>query len=113
MSASPSRNGAVPGIVFVGAVVASIGGPLALAALYLPGAAGDALSASGLTVLLAILVFLAPLAVWLGFSERIASAGGLAAFVEAAAGRTAARVQAAVWIVAYFLYLPYTVTYIV
>jgi amino acid transporter len=99
--------------VFVGAVVASIGGPLALAALYLPGAAGGALPASGLTTLLALVVFLAPLAVWLGFSKQIASAGGLAAFVEAAAGKTAARVQAAIWIVSYFLYLPYTVTYIV
>jgi hypothetical protein len=101
------------GSLFLGAVVASIGGPLALIALYLPGAADDALGASGLTTLLALLVFLAPLAVWLGYSERIASAGGLAAFVEAAAGRTAARVQAAIWIVSYFLYLPYTVTYIV
>jgi amino acid transporter len=113
MSASPSRDGAVPGVVFAGAVVASIGGPLALAALHPPGAADESVPALGLTVLLAILVFLAPLAIWLGFSERIASAGGLAAFVEAAAGRTAARVQAAVWIVSYFLYLPYTITYIV
>lgn len=113
MSANPSGDRAVPGVVFVGAVGASIGGPLALVALLLPGAAGDALPVSGLTALLAILVFLAPLAVWLGFSERIASAGGLAAFVEAAAGRTMARAQAVIWIVAYFLYLPYTVTYIV
>ncbi|MGH3008573.1 MAG: hypothetical protein ACRDLM_04105 [Gaiellaceae bacterium] len=99
--------------LFLGAVVASIGGPLALIALYLPGAAGDAFGGSGLTTLLALLVFVAPLAVWFGFSERIASAGGLAAFVEAAAGKTVARVQAAIWIVSYFLYLPYTVTYIV
>lgn len=101
------------GSVFLGAVVASIGGPLALVALLLPGAAGGALPASGLTTLLAIGVFLAPLAIWLGFSKRIASAGGLAAFVEAAAGRKAARIQAAIWIVSYFLYLPYTVTTIV
>ena len=99
--------------MFLGAVVASIGGPLALVALLLADTAGSAVHASGLTTLLAIVVFLAPLAVWLGFSERIASAGGLAAFVEAAAGRTAARIQAAIWIVAYFLYLPYTVTQIV
>lgn len=99
--------------VFTGAVVASIGGPLALIALYLPGAEGDAFGASGLTTLLALLVFLAPLAVWLGFSQRIASAGGLTAFVEASVGKTAARVQAAIWIVSYFLYLPYTITYIV
>lgn len=111
MSARP--RGGVSGPVFLGGVVASIGGPLALVALYLPGAAGDGLAASGLTVLLALLVFLAPLAVWLGFSERIASAGGLAAFVEAAAGRRLALVQALIWTVSYFLYLPYTVTSIV
>jgi amino acid transporter len=108
-----SRDGAVPSPVFLGAVVASIGGPLALVALYLPGAAGDALPVSGLAAALAVLVFVAPLAIWLGFSERIASAGGLAAFVEAAAGRRVARIQAVIWTVSYFLYLPYTVTYIV
>ena len=99
--------------LFVGTVVASIGGPLALVVLFLPGAAGGALPASGLTILLALLAFVPPLAVWLGFSEEIASAGGLTAFVEAAAGKTMARVQAAIWIVSYFLYLPYTITYIV
>ncbi|HUZ15794.1 MAG TPA: hypothetical protein VMU72_06405 [Gaiellaceae bacterium] len=99
--------------LFVGTVVASIGGPLALVVLFLPGAAGGALPASGLTIVLALLVFVAPLAIWLGFSEQIASAGGLTAFVEAAAGKTVARVQAGIWIVSYFLYLPYTVTYIV
>ena len=106
-------HGLVPGPVFLGAVVASVGGPLALVALYLPGAAGGGLPALGLTVALALVVFLAPLAIWLGFSERIASAGGLAAFVEAAAGRRLARIQAVIWIVSYFLYLPYTITYIV
>ena len=108
---APQARG-VPGLVYLGAVVASIGGPLALLALYLPGAAGDALKSAGLTVTLALLVFLAPLAIWLGFSERVASAGGLAAFVEAAAGRRLAVVQASIWIVSYFLYLPYTITYI-
>jgi hypothetical protein len=103
----------VSGPIFLGAVVASIGGPLALVTLYLPGAAGGGIAAAGLTTTLALLVFLAPLAIWLGFSERIASAGGLTAFVEAAAGRTLARVQALVWIVSYFLYLPYTITYVV
>ena len=58
-------------------------------------------------------MFIAPLAIWLAYSAQIASAGGLAAFVEAAAGRVAARLQALVWIVSYFLYLPYTVTYVV
>jgi hypothetical protein len=107
------RDSGVPAPIFFGAVVASIGGPLALFALYLPGAADGALTASGLVVTLALLVFIAPLAVWLGFSERVASAGGLSAFVEAAAGRRLAVVQALIWIVSYFLYLPYTITYIV
>jgi amino acid transporter len=108
-----SPDGRVPAPVFLGAVVASIGGPLGLVALYVPGAAGDALPAAGLTTVLALVVFLAPLAIWLGFSRRVASAGGLAAFVEAAAGPKLARLQALIWIVSYFLYLPYTVTYIV
>src|SRR5919198_514497 len=75
-----ARQQTLPRLLFFGAAVASIGGPLA---------------------------------VWLAYSERVVSAGGLAAFVEAAAGRTAARAQALVWTVSYFLYLPYTITYVV
>ena len=108
-----ARQPTLPRSLFLGAAIASVGGPLALVALYFPGASGGAITSAARVAALAIIVFLAPLAVWLGFSERIASAGGLAAFVEAAAGRNAARVQAAVWIVSYFLYLPYTVTYVV
>src|SRR5919201_1930123 len=108
-----ARQQTLPRLLFFGAAVASIGGPLALVALYLPGAAGDAFASAGLTSALAVVVFLAPLAVWLAYSERVVSAGGLAAFVEAAAGRTAARAQALVWAVSYFLYLPYTITYVV
>jgi len=99
--------------LLAGFTVATIGGPLALAGLYFPGAAGAALPSSGLTALVAVALFLLPLAVWLSFSRRVASAGGLAAFVEAAVGRRAAKVQAAVWTVSYFLYIPYTVTYVV
>ena len=54
-----------------------------------------------------------PLVVWLRYSEEIVSAGGLAAFVEAAVGRRAALVQAAIWSFSYFLYLPYTVSDVV
>ncbi len=99
--------------LFTGTVIASIGGPIVLVALFLPDTESGALPASGLTILLALLVFVAPLAIWLGFSEQIASAGGLTAFVEAAAGKTVARVQAGIWIISYFLYLPYTITFIV
>ena len=54
-----------------------------------------------------------PLLVWFRYSEQIASSGGLYAFVEAGAGLTLARVQAAFWIFSYFLYLVYTVPFIV
>ncbi|MGH2971350.1 MAG: hypothetical protein ACRDLE_04340 [Gaiellaceae bacterium] len=79
----------------------------------MPGTAGDGTHSAGLVVVLALVVFAAPLAIWLAFSKRIASAGGLSAFVEAAAGRPAAVVQAWIWALAYFLYLPYTITFVV
>ena len=41
------------------------------------------------------------------------SAGGLSAFVEAAAGRPAAVAHAWIWAFAYFLYIPYTITFVV
>ena len=44
---------------------------------------------------------------------KIASGGGLSAFVEAAVGRRAAVVHGWIWAFAYFLYLPYTVTFVV
>ena len=59
------------------------------------------------------MLYALPLTVWLRYSDDVVSAGGLAAFVEAAAGRRLALVQAAVWAFSYFLYLPYTVTDIV
>src|SRR5205823_9949458 len=55
-------------------------------------------------------VYALALLVWLRYSDEIASAGGLAAFVEAAVGRRLALTQAAIWAFSYFLYLPYTVT---
>lgn len=98
--------------LFVGFTVVATGGPLALAALNVPGAVATRRSI-GLVVVLAVVAFSAPLAVWYRYSERIVSAGGLYAFVEAAVGRRAALAQGAVWIVSYGLYLPYTVTYVV
>ncbi len=98
-------------MLVVGFAIASIGGPLALVAIYVPGA-GDMRSA-GLLVAVGALLFACPLAVWLRYSKDIASAGGLAAFVEASTGRKLALAQASVWAVSYFLYLPYTVTDIV
>lgn len=98
--------------MLLGFAVASIGGPLALIS-FLPGTAGDGVRSAGLVVVLAIAVFAAPLAVWVAFSRRIASAGGLSAFVEATAGRRAAVAHAWIWAFAYFLYLPYTITFVV
>jgi hypothetical protein len=105
-----ARRASVPPLLFSGFAVACIGGPLALAALYVPGAAGEA---AALTTLAGAFVFAVPVAIWLRYSERVVSAGGLAAFVEAAAGRRAALVQGWIWTISYFLYLPYTVTYVV
>lgn len=99
--------------LFVGFAIASIGGPLALPN-FLPGTAGDeGIASSGLVVLLALAVFAAPLVLWLVYSRRVVSAGGLSAFVEAAAGRRAAVVHGWIWAFAYFLYLPYTITFVV
>jgi hypothetical protein len=92
--------------------VASIGGPIVLIS-FLPGTAGESVGSSGLVVLLAVAVFGVPLAIWVRFSERIASAGGLSAFVEAAVGRRAAVAHGWIWSLAYFLYLPYTITFVV
>jgi amino acid transporter len=102
----------IPASLLLGFAVASIGGPVALLS-FLPGAAGESVDSAGLVVVLALLVFGAPLAIWSAFSKRIATAGGLSAFVEAAFGRPAAAVHAWIWAFAYFLYLPYTITFVV
>ncbi len=112
--ATDSRAGTLHPVLFFGFALASIGGPLALVFLLLPAATGSETHPSiGLVTLLAIALFAFPLSIWWRFSRQIASAGGLFAFVEAAAGRTAARVHGVIWIVSYFLYLPYTITYVV
>jgi amino acid transporter len=98
---------------FVGMALTSFGGPLALAALMVPSAVAQAHSAAGLATLAGALVFVAPLAIWLRYSRHIHSAGGLYAFVRAAAGREVALIQAAIWIVSYALYLVYTTVQIV
>jgi hypothetical protein len=100
-------------LLFVGFAIASIGGPLALANM-LPATAGDdGIESAGLVVLLAVAVFVAPLALWLVYSRRVVSPGGLTAFVAAGAGRPAALVHGWIWAFAYFLYLPYTITFVV
>jgi amino acid transporter len=79
----------------------------------LPGTAGAGIDSAGLVVVLALALFVAPLGIWLAYSGRIVSPGGLSAFVGAAAGRRAALAHGWIWAFAYFLYLPYTVTFVV
>jgi amino acid transporter len=109
-----NERGTLPTALFAGFAVSSVGGPLALAALYLPDAVGGrAISSMGLTVLAGAALFAAPLLIWWRYSAEIASDGGLYAFVERAAGRRVALVQGCIWTFSYFLYLPFTVTYLV
>ena len=98
---------------FFGVAVASVGGPLALAAQGAPGLAADASRSAGLAVLASLVAFGLPLLLWLRYSRRVAGAGGLYSFVEAAAGRRVALVQAGVWAISYGLYLVYTTVQIV
>ena len=101
----------LPPSLYLGFAVAAIGGPLALAVIYIPGAAD--MRSAGLVTPLGAALYAAPLLIWVRFSRDVVSPAGLAGFVEAAAGRRLALVQAAVWAFSYFLYLPYTVTDIV
>jgi hypothetical protein len=99
-------------VLFLGFAIASIGGPLALPSLF-PSAAGSGLDAAGRVLVLGLVAFAAPLWIWVAYSRRVASAGGLTAFVALDAGRRAAVAHGWIWALAYFLYIPYTVTYVV
>jgi len=111
----PRTAGARPvsGWGFTGVAVTSFGGPLALAALYAPGLVAGATASAGLAMVASMVVFAFPLVIWLRYSGQIAGSGGLYCFVEAAAGRRVAMVQAVLWIVSYLLYLVYTTAQIV
>jgi amino acid transporter len=98
--------------LYVGFAVASIGGPLALLTIF-PGVAADGIESAALVVVLALVLFAAPVAIWLAFSRDVVTSGGLTAFVDAAVGRRVALVHGWIWIFAYFLYLPYTITAVV
>jgi hypothetical protein len=99
--------------LFYGVALASLGGPLALAGLGAPGVIGAAGDSAGLATLLSLAAFVPSLWIWLRYSAQVQSAGGLFAFVEAAAGRRIALAQAAVWTFSYALYLVYTTVQIV
>lgn len=98
---------------FVGVVIASLGGPLALAALYVPTTVADAAGSAGLVTAAGSVAFAVPLLVWLRYSRRVAGPGGLYDYVAVAAGRGVALVQAGLWIASYTLYLVYTTAAIV
>src|SRR6202451_2420518 len=98
---------------FAGVAVASLGGPLALAALYAPSIAGGAASSAGLAMVVAAAAFCFPLAIWFGYARHVSSSGGLYSFTEAAAGRRVALAQAGLWALSYLLYLVYTTAQIV
>ena len=107
---------------FAGVAIASLGGPLALAALIVPSVAEDAISSAGLVTLASAVVFAVPLAIWLFYvghlragadPTRPGAGGGLYTFVLEAAGRRVALVQAAVWTLSYLLYIVYTTVQIV
>jgi amino acid transporter len=109
-----NERGTLPTALFAGFALSCVGGPLALAALYLPDAVGSrAIPAMGLVVAAGAALFAFPLLIWWRYSGEIASSGGLYAFVERAAGRRVALVQGWIWTSSYFLYLPFTVTYLV
>ena len=98
---------------FTGVAVMSFGGPLALAALYAPTIVTDASASAGLAMVAAAVVFAFPLVIWLRYSRQVSGSGGLYDFVESAAGRRVALVQAGLWILSYLLYLLYTTAQIV
>ena len=111
----PPRTAERPasGWAFACVALTSFGGPLALAALYAPGIAAGASASAGLAMVAAAAVFTLPLAIWLRYARQVSGSGGLYSFVEAAAGRQVALIQAGIWIVSYVLYLLYTTAQIV
>lgn len=98
---------------FTGVAVTSLGGPLALAALMVPGIMAGAGSSAGLATVASAAAFAVPLWLWLDYSRDVRGPGGLYDFTRAAAGQRVALVQAGLWIVSYLLYILYTTAQIV
>ena len=102
----------IPDHLLYGFGIAAIGGPLAIIAIYFFTTTYLAGQYTIYAIMLGVLAFIAPLAVWYRYSKKIASSGGLYTFVKEAVGERIAKVQGWIWIISYFLYLPYTVVYI-
>jgi len=107
----PGRS--IGGLPFLGVVVSSLGGPLALAALYVPALVADVAGSAGWVALAGSAMFAVPLLVWVRYAGRLAGPGGLYDYVAAGGGRTLARAQAGLWLASYVLYLVYTTAAIV
>lgn len=103
----------MPKTVFYGIAVASVGGPLAIVALYMPQSVADTRESAGLVAVVAAAIFALPIVVWRRYAAEIAGSGGLYSFVEAAVGKWPARVEGVIWAFSYFLYMPYTVVFVV
>ncbi len=104
------EKGSIPDELVYGFAISVIGGPLALAAINIFGGGVGSLS---IETLIGAILFLFPVAIWYGYSKKIASAGGLYSFVKQAAGEKIAKIQGIIFIFSYFLYIPYTITFIV
>lgn len=109
-SAGSAPIGTLP---FLGVVITSLGGPLALAALYAPSILTDASASAGFAMVAAVVVFAVPLLVWLRYARHVATPGGLYGFVVDAAGPRLGLLHAALWLASYVLYLAYTTVAIV
>ena len=112
MGLSPDRA-PIGNVAFLGVAVASFGGPLALAALYVPTTIDDVTGSAGFITLAGSLVFVVPLIIWMRYARQVAGSGGLYDYVEAAVGRRPALLHAGLWIASYALYLIYTTAAIV
>lgn len=112
---APAAAPPIGTLSFLGFAVISFGGPLALAGLIAPSviAGAGAGDSAGLTTLIAVVVFAAPMLIWLRYAKHVNGSGGLYDFVKAAAGPRVALAQAAIWTVSYLLYIVYTTVQIV
>ncbi len=109
----PTREPPIGPAAFAGVAVASLGGPLALAALYVPTLLGDVAGSAGLVTAAGAAAFVLVLLIWLRYARTVHTAGGLYGYVFAAAGRRTALVQGGLWITSYLLYLVYTPAFVV
>jgi amino acid transporter len=93
--------------------IAALGGPLALAALYVPQLISGNDGSAGLIAITGAVMFAFPIYIWWRYARREAGSGGLYGYVRTAVGAPIAYAQAALWLISYALYLVYTTEYVV